>query len=91
MCFAFRQQKAFAIVLQCNDNDKNGNDYFILSSEGDARRSLQLERTKYGPRAIVDTVSATSTCSYDFWTSTWNVSEQDSAVAQESTFFDCLS
>jgi hypothetical protein len=41
MYFVFRQHKAVADVLHCNDDDKNGNYYLIF--EGEARRSLRSE------------------------------------------------
>jgi hypothetical protein len=39
--FDFRQHKAVADVLQCNDDDDNGNFYFSFFSEGEARRSVR--------------------------------------------------
>jgi hypothetical protein len=43
MCFVFRQHKAVADVLQCNDDDVNGIYFYLYFSEGEARRSLQSE------------------------------------------------
>jgi hypothetical protein len=40
MCFAFKQHKAVANVVQCNDDDDIGNYYRFLFSEGEARGSL---------------------------------------------------
>jgi hypothetical protein len=53
MCFVFRQHKAVADVLQCNDNDDNGSYYFyVLLSEGDARRSLRSKLNTVRERAM---------------------------------------
>jgi hypothetical protein len=40
ICFVFRQQKEVADVLQCVDDDRNGNSLFLFS-QGEARRSLR--------------------------------------------------
>jgi hypothetical protein len=63
--FVFRQHKAVADLLQCSDNDDNGNSYFFFS-EGEA--TIATIRGKYDRRARhVHTLSATNTCSHDVW------------------------
>jgi hypothetical protein len=62
--FVFRQRKAVADVLQCNDDDDNDYYYFLLFSEGGARRSSRPELNTEKARGVIK-VSATSTCSCD--------------------------
>jgi hypothetical protein len=52
MRFAFRQHSAVAEVLQCNDDDDNDNSYFLLFSEGEARRSLRSGLNTVRERAM---------------------------------------
>jgi hypothetical protein len=64
--FGFRQHKAVTDVLECIDDDDNGNDYFLLFSR--RSKTIATPRAKYGQVAShVRTGSATSTCSYDAW------------------------
>jgi hypothetical protein len=51
MYFVFRQHKAVADVLQCNDDDDNGN-YSLYFFEGEARPSLRSELNTVRERAM---------------------------------------
>jgi hypothetical protein len=86
MCFVFRQHKAVADVLQCNDDDVNDIYFYLYFSEGEARRSLQTELNTEKARKVNTVKVQQARAHQTFGISTWNLSENDSMVVRHSIF-----